>query len=160
MGVRQCHSHQGESIGSLTQTLDAINMGRKAMYGIVISAPVRRKRRYAHCRPCGRDECGTNQDGFHVPKPIAWRNTTSCYGSMKNWGFVGVCGARNPEKELTVAAVYDRPAILQLRHRRRHRPPLQFRKAGLRRTVRNPRCSYASLLRRGRGSALKEADLK
>jgi len=95
MGVANAILIQGESDRLLTQTLDAINMGRKAMYGIVIShrSGESEDRSLPTLR---RDECGTNQDGFHVPEPIAWRNTTSCYGSMKNWGLRRVFAGRNP----------------------------------------------------------------
>jgi len=81
-------------------------MGRKAMYGIVIShRSGGESERYAHCRPCGRDECGTNQDGFHVPNRSGWAKYNQLLRINEELGASAVfAGSGAVEEELTVTA--------------------------------------------------------
>ena len=62
MGVANSILIKVNQIGTLTETLDAIQMANRAGYTAVVSPPLRRNRRHDHSRPRCRDERRTDKD--------------------------------------------------------------------------------------------------
>ena len=73
-------------IGSLTETLDAIEMAKRAGYTAVVSPPLRRDRGHHHRRPGRGRERRPDQDRRSRAAPTAWPSTTSCCASRTHLG--------------------------------------------------------------------------
>ena len=72
-------------IGTVTETLDAMQMAREASYAAHRLSSIRRDRRHDHRGPGRCDQRGTDQTGFRRAEPIASPSTTSCCASRKSW---------------------------------------------------------------------------
>ena len=73
-------------IGTLTETIDAIEIARGAGWSAVVVPPLRRDRGHHHRRLRGRDGHGPDQDRAPRRAPSGWPSTTGCSGSQDELG--------------------------------------------------------------------------
>jgi len=70
---------------TLTETLDAIEMAKRAGYTAIVSHRSGETRRYDHRRPRCRSECRADQDRFGLSPPIGSVNTINSSESRRAW---------------------------------------------------------------------------
>ena len=72
-------------IGTLTETLDAVELAHRKRLSRRHVAPLGRDRGHDDRRSRGRDELRADQDRRARTAPTAWRSTTSSCGSRRSW---------------------------------------------------------------------------
>ena len=105
-------------IGTLTETLDAVEMAHTAGYTRGDVAPLRRDRGFDHRRPRGRDQLRADQDRLARPLRPHSRSTTSSSASRRSSG---------PRRAYAGAGAF---APLALRTRRPRARPRIFLQSG------------------------------
>ena len=73
-------------IGTLTETLQCIELAQSSAYRRGDLAPVGRDRGHLHRRPGGGDGCGADQDRAVRRAPTGSPSTTSCCALPRSWG--------------------------------------------------------------------------
>ena len=72
-------------IGTLTETLQCIEMAKGSAYGVGHLASLGRDRGHLHRRPRGGHRRRADQDRVARAAPTGWPSTTSCCGSPRSW---------------------------------------------------------------------------